>query len=102
MAELIDKMQNIMCESCTSCEANWCDGEDKAECQWMQKIAEVGTATEAEIRAMAIDEFAEKLKESLVKNYRHFITTDTDGFDWLTTDAVGTHIEQLAEQMKEE
>ena len=60
MAELIDKMQGIMCKSCTSCEVNWCDGEDKAECQWMQEIAEVGTTTEAEIRAKAIDEFAEK------------------------------------------
>ena len=59
-------------------------------------------ATESEIRAMAVDEFAEKLKESLVKNYRHFVTTDTDGFDWITTDAVGTHIDEIAEQLKEE
>lgn len=59
-------------------------------------------ATEAEIRAKAIEEFAEKLKESLVKNYRHFITTDTDGFEWLTTDAVATHIDKVAEQLKEE
>lgn len=51
---------------------------------------------------MAIDEFAEKLKESLAKNYRHFTTTDTDGFEWLTTDAVHTHIDKVAEQLKEE
>lgn len=59
------------------------------------------TTTEAEIRASAIDEFADKLKESLMKNYRHFVTTDTDGFDWITTDAVGTHIDEIAEQLKE-
>ena len=57
-------------------------------------------ATESEIRAKAIDEFAEKLKESVDKNFRHFITTDTDGFEWLTTDSVHTHINEVAEQLR--
>ena len=67
------------------------------DCDWEERPV----TTLAEIMASAIDEFADKLKESLVKNYRHFITTDTDGFDWLTTDAVGTHIDKVAEQLKE-
>ena len=50
--------------------------------------------------ADAIDEFAERLKDSLLHNYRHLLTVDTDGFEWLTTDAVGTHINKIAEQMK--
>ena len=128
MAELIDK--NHICfrcsyggecmadiEDCKICIHYVCDYED---------IQNLPTTTEAEIRAtaehtyenchnltcrrkcrkdgynMAIDEFAEKLKESLLNNYRHFITTDTDGFEWLTTDAVTTHIEKVAEQLKEE
>lgn len=52
------------------------------------------------VRIKAIDEFAEKLKDSLIHNYRQFLTVDTDGFEWLTTDAVGTHIDEIAEQMK--
>ena len=68
------------------------------DCDWEERPV----TTLAEIRAKAIDEFAEKLKESLLKNYRHFITTDTDGFEWLTTDAVTTHIDKVAEQLKEE
>ena len=55
----------------------------------------------AEERNKAIDEFAERLKDSLVHNYRHLLKTDTDGFEWLTTDAVHTHIDKIAEQLKE-
>ena len=68
------------------------------------EIAEVSVteldAMFKEIRAKAIDEFAERLKYSLANNYRHLLERDTDGFDWLTTDAVETHIEEIAEQMK--
>lgn len=52
-------------------------------------------------RNEAIDEFAEKLLSSLTHNYRHFIKRDTDGFDWLTTDAVETHIQEIVKQLKE-
>jgi hypothetical protein len=48
----------------------------------------------------AIDEFAERLKDSLKNNFRHLLSVDTDGFEWLTTDAVGTHIDEIAEKMK--
>lgn len=61
MAELINQMQEIMCTSCTECEVNWCDGEDREECKWMQKIAEVGASIEAEIRVKAIDDFADRM-----------------------------------------
>ena len=67
MADLINQMQKIMCTSCTECEANWCDGEDKEKCRWMQKIAEAGAQVEAEIRAKAIDEFAENLKRKILE-----------------------------------
>ena len=68
------------------------------------EIAEVSVteldAMFKEIRAKAIDEFAERLKYSLANNYRHLLERDTDGFDWLTTDAVETHIDEIVEQMK--
>jgi hypothetical protein len=57
---------------------------------------------DAEIRNKAIEEFAERLKDSLVHKYRHLLEIDTDGFEWLTTDAVGTHIDEIAESMKGE
>lgn len=57
---------------------------------------------EQEIRNKAIDEFAEKLKDSLAHNYRHFLNVDTDGFEWITTDAVDTHIQEIAKKMKGE
>ena len=50
--------------------------------------------------AKALDEFAERLKYSLANNYRHLLERDTNGFDWITTDAIETHIEEIAEQMK--
>lgn len=53
-------------------------------------------------RNKAIDEFAERLKDSLIHNYRHLLKVDTDDFEWLTTDAVGTHIDKVAEKMKGE
>lgn len=62
----------------------------------LNKIA----VSEQEIRNNTIDEFAERLKDSLLHNYRHLLAVDTDGFEWLTTDAVGTHIDENAEQMK--
>ena len=53
------------------------------------------------IRNKAIEDFTEQLKNSLIHNYKHFLTRDTDGFDWLTTDAVNTHIDEVAKQLKE-
>lgn len=47
----------------------------------------------------AIDDFVTKLKDSLANNYKHFISTDADGFEWLTTDAVETHIDNVADQL---
>lgn len=52
-------------------------------------------------KSEAIKEFAEKLKDSLMHNYRHFLTVDTNGFAWLTTDAVDTHIDNLVKEMLE-
>lgn len=51
-------------------------------------------------RNKAIDEFTKRLKDSLKNNFRHLLSVDTDGFEWLTTDAVGTHIDKIAEKMK--
>lgn len=51
-------------------------------------------------RNKAIDDFAEFLENSLSNNYRHLITTDTDGFDWLTINSVKTHIDEAAKQLK--
>ena len=42
----------------------------------------------------AINDFADELKHSLLNNYRHFLRMDSDGFEWLTTDAVETHIDE--------
>ena len=53
-----------------------------------------------EIRNKVIDDFEEQLKDSLMNNYRHLLTVDSDGFEWLTTDAVGTHIDKIAEEMR--
>lgn len=49
-----------------------------------------------------LDDFAERLKDSLIVNWRHFLRTDSNGFDWITTDAVHTHIDELVKQMKGE
>lgn len=51
-------------------------------------------------RNKIIDEFADRLKHSLIHNHGHLLTVDTDGFEWLTTDAVGTHIDEISERMK--
>ena len=51
-------------------------------------------------RNTAIDDFAECFKNNLLNNYRHLITTDTDGFDWLTVDAVETYIDEVVKQLK--
>lgn len=76
--------------------------EFKALKEHMQIIKEAYENTDGykDGYAKAIDEFAERLKNSLLHNYRHLLTVDTDGFEWLTTDAVGTHIDEIEEQMK--
>lgn len=51
-------------------------------------------------KAEAVKEFAERLKESLMSRYRHFLNIDADGFEWLTIDAVNTHIDEVATEMK--
>lgn len=38
--KLIEKMQGVFCDGCTSCRVNQCDGVDKEECRWMVKIKE--------------------------------------------------------------
>lgn len=53
-----------------------------------------------EVRNNVIEDFAEHLKNSLLNNYRHLITKDTDGFEWLTTDAVETHIDETIKQIE--
>jgi hypothetical protein len=68
---------------------------------WLQEHdRKVREQARAEARAEAIDEFVEALKDSLANNYRHLLTIDADGFEWLTTDAVHTHIDEIAEQLK--
>ncbi len=52
------------------------------------------------VRNKALDDFAEKLINSLDNNFRHLITTDSDGFDWITTDAVCTHINEVKKQLR--
>ena len=47
----------------------------------------------------AIQDFTKELKHSLTYNYKHLIRRDTDGFDWLTTDAVETHIDKVIENL---
>lgn len=48
----------------------------------------------------AIDEFAGMLEFSLMNNYRYLLKIDADEFEWLTTDAVLTHIRKVKEQLK--
>ena len=36
--KLIEEMQEIFCDGCTSCKVNQCDGVDKEECSWMIRI----------------------------------------------------------------
>ena len=48
-----------------------------------------------------LNEYAESLKDSLLNNYRHFLKMDTDGFEWLTTDAVETHINETLKKFME-
>lgn len=55
-----------------------------------------------EVRNKAIDEFVEQLKDSLSSKYRHLLTIDTDGFEWMTTDAVETHIDETVKNLKNE
>ena len=51
-------------------------------------------------RQKTINEFAERLKDSLMSNYKHLLSIDDDGFAWLTTDAVETHIDSVTNQLK--
>ena len=51
-------------------------------------------------RQKAINDFTERLKDSLESNYKHLLSIDSDGFAWLTTDAVETHIDSVTDQLK--
>lgn len=51
-------------------------------------------------RQKAINDFTERLKDSLESNYKHLLSIDGDGFAWLTTDAVETHIDSVTDQLK--
>ena len=68
----------------------------------IEKELEKISIAEQEIRNKAIEEFAERLKDSLAHKYRHLLEVDADGFEWLTTDAISTHIDEIAESMKGE
>lgn len=48
-----------------------------------------------------LNEYTESLKDSLLNNYRHFLRMDSDGFEWLTTDAVETHIDETLKKFRE-
>ena len=48
-----------------------------------------------------LNEYTESLKDSLLNNYRHFLRMDSDGFEWLTTDAVETHIDETLKKFGE-
>ena len=52
------------------------------------------------VRRKTINDFTERLKDSLTSNYKHFLSIDSDGFAWLTTDAVETHIDHVTGQLK--
>ena len=69
------------------------EGEDK-------KLSNLMEEHDKEVRDDSIREFVEKLKESLLHRLRHLITTDTDGFEWLTTDSVETHIDETVKDLK--
>lgn len=71
------------------------------DADWDERAETTLEAIEQCARAKTIDEFVEALKDSLANNCRHVLTIDTDGFEWLTTDAVHTHIDKIAEQLKE-
>lgn len=59
-------------------------------CELKSRIVDM---LQAEKKKM-LDEYVESLKDSLLNNYRHFLKMDSDGFEWLTTDAVETHIDE--------
>lgn len=40
LMEYQEKMKQIMCDSCVEHRVNQCEGEQKAECDWMKKIEE--------------------------------------------------------------
>ena len=94
-------------EGCCNCSAHCaegtisvpCDG-DRGECPFYGELE--SDAYDKEIRAKAIEEFAEKLKESMEKKYRHLIDVDRDGFERLTTEAVETHIDETVKELKGE
>lgn len=52
------------------------------------------------VRRKAINDFTERLKDSLMSNYKHLLSIDSDGFAWITTDAVETHIDNVVDQLK--
>lgn len=72
----------------------------ESKCKYWNAEHEDCALNYAEIRNKVIDDFEEQLKDSLMNNYRHLLTVDSDGFEWLTTDAVGTHIDKIAEEMR--
>lgn len=82
------------CDKCIHHTSGMCDSW---ECK-MQTVEDV----KKEVREKTIEEFVEKLKESMEKKYRHLIDVDRDGFEWLTTEAVETHIEETLKELKGE
>jgi hypothetical protein len=63
----------------------------------VNRIANLPTTTEAEIRAKAIDEFAEKLKDFIAKQVE-----DAESSNDLCTEIFQSEIDEIAEQLKEE
>ena len=73
---------------------NYCvEGEDT-------KLSNLMKEHDKEVKDSAIKEFVEKLKESILQRFKHLVTTDTDGFEWLTTDSVETHIEETVKNFR--
>ena len=66
-------------------------------CELKSRIVDMLQAEKYKI----LDEYTESLKDSLLNNYRHFLRMDSDGFEWLTTDAVETHINETLKKFME-
>ena len=100
MAELIDR-EPITKKVKNRAESEWNDTRRRAYMEFWDMLTSIPTVTEADIRAKAIDEFAERLCVELSEKAGVIKVHGVD-FDILTVDGATEILLDVAEQLKEE
>ncbi len=78
-----------------------CAKEYEQLAEWFEELKQYRDTESAsqQVGKDTINMFANKLKDSLINKYTHLTRLDSDGFRWITIDAVETHINELLKEI---